>query len=60
LAPYVGASMDIKRRDAAIMRPSKPTLITSCQTGAGLQEVAATITHDVLFTELVRTDVSRS
>ncbi|MGH3981759.1 MAG: GTP-binding protein [Pseudonocardiaceae bacterium] len=60
LTPYVGASMDIMRRDAAIMRPSKPTLVTSCQTGAGLREVAATITHDVLFTELVSTDVSHS
>lgn len=60
LAPYVGASMDVMRRDAAIMRPNKPTLVTSCQTGAGLREVAATITHDVLFIELVSTDVSHS
>ena len=52
LAPYVGASLDVMRRDSATMRPNKPTLFTNARTGEGVVEVARQITTDVLFKEL--------
>lgn len=52
LAPYVGASLEVMRRDAALMRPKKPTLFTNCKTGEGVEEVARTIARDVLFVDL--------
>lgn len=52
LAPYVGADLEVMRRDAALMRPTKPTLFTNCKTGEGVEAVARTIAHDVLFVDL--------
>jgi urease accessory protein len=52
LAPYVGASLDVMRRDSATMRPNKPTLFTNARTGEGVVEVARQITADVLFKDL--------
>lgn len=52
LAPYVGASLDVMQRDAAAIRPHKPTLLTNCKTGGGVAEVARTIARDVLFADL--------
>jgi urease accessory protein len=52
LAPYVGADLGVMRRDAAAMRPNKPTLFTDCRRRSGVAEVARTIVRDVLFTEL--------
>lgn len=39
LAPYVGASLDVMRRDAAAMRDGGPTLFTSVRNGEGVKEV---------------------
>lgn len=39
LAPHVGASLDVMRRDASIMRESGPTLFTSVRQGDGVQDV---------------------
>ncbi len=33
LAPHVGASLDVMRRDAALMRDTGPTLFTSIRNG---------------------------
>jgi len=52
LAPYVGADLEVMRRDAEAMRGGKPTLFTNCRTGAGVMEVAKVIVRDVLFVEL--------
>lgn len=43
LAPYVGASLDVMRRDAAIQRGDRPFVFTNCMTGEGLDTVLATI-----------------
>ena len=43
LAPYVGASLDVMRRDAALMRDSGPTLFTSVRNGEGVSEVVEAI-----------------
>lgn len=39
LAPYVGASLDVMRRDAEVQRQGKPFVFTNCATGEGLDEV---------------------
>lgn len=53
LAPYVGADLEVMRRDARRMRPAdRPMTFTNCQTGAGVLDVARTIVHDCLFTDL--------
>jgi urease accessory protein len=49
LAPYVHASLQIMEDDSRIMRGEKPFIFTDCLTGEGIQDVVATITHDVLF-----------
>ncbi|WOO79327.1 urease accessory UreG-like protein [Vanrija pseudolonga] len=43
LAPHVGASLDVMRRDAALMRESGPTLFTSVRQGDGVQDVVDSI-----------------
>ncbi|KAL1410036.1 hypothetical protein Q8F55_004038 [Vanrija albida] len=43
LAPHVGASLDVMRRDAALMRESGPTLFTSVRQGDGVQDVVDAI-----------------
>jgi urease accessory protein len=39
LAPHVGASLDVMRRDAAKMRGERPFVFTNLKTGDGLQAV---------------------
>ena len=41
LAPYVGADLDVMRRDAALVRGTRPTVFTNCRTGEGLDAVLA-------------------
>jgi urease accessory protein len=43
LAPHVGASLDVMKRDAAIMRESGPTLFTSVRNNDGVKEVIGAI-----------------
>lgn len=43
LAPYVGASLDVMRRDATIQRRDRPFVFTNCATGEGLDEVLAAV-----------------
>jgi len=39
LAPHVGASLEVMRRDAARMRKDRPFVFTNLKTGEGLQSV---------------------
>lgn len=43
LAPHVGASLEVMRRDAAVMRESGPTLFTSVRNKEGVQDVVDAI-----------------
>lgn len=49
LAPYVGADLDVIRRDTATYRQGKPAVFTNCKTGEGLEKVMDFILQNVLF-----------
>lgn len=49
LAPYVHASLDVMRRDSRAMRGERPTVMTNCFTGEGIDEVVALIRRMALF-----------
>ena len=49
LAPYVHASLEVMDNDSRLMRGDKPFVFTNCLTGAGISEVVALITRNVLF-----------
>jgi urease accessory protein len=40
LAPYVGASLDVMRRDAERMRGKRPFVLTNLKLGEGVEEIA--------------------
>ena len=43
LAPYVGASLDVMKRDSDRMRGERPYVFASLKTGQGVQEIIALI-----------------
>ena len=43
LAPYVGASLEVMKRDSDLMRDGGPTIFTSVKLGEGVQGVAELI-----------------
>jgi urease accessory protein len=49
LAPYVGASLDVMRRDSELMRPGKPFVFTNSMTGEGIDILVDLIYKMVLF-----------
>ena len=49
LAPYVHASLDVMRRDSRAMRGERPTVMTNCFTGEGIDEVVELIRRMALF-----------
>lgn len=49
LAPYVGADLDLIRKQAPEYRRGKPIVYTNCKTGVGLNEVVGFILERVLF-----------
>ncbi len=49
IAPYVGADLDLIRKEAAERRRGKPIAYTNCKTGDGLDEVVCFILETVLF-----------
>ncbi len=49
LAPYVGADLDLIRKQAPEYRRGKPIVYTNCKTRAGLNEVVDFILETVLF-----------
>ena len=52
IAPYVGADLKIMKRDAKIVRASKPTVFVNSKTGQGVDAVVSFIIKDVLFDAL--------
>lgn len=49
LAPYVRASLDVMRRDSLAMRGERPTVMTNCFTGEGIDELIELIRRMALF-----------
>ena len=49
LAPYVGADLNLIRKQAPEHRRGKPIAYTNCKTGEGLNEVVGFIEETVLF-----------
>lgn len=49
LAPYVHASLDVMWRDSRAMRGERPTVMTNCFTGEGIDEVVELIRSMALF-----------
>ena len=49
LAPYVGASLEVMRRDSEFMRQGKPFIFTNCMTGEGIDEFIALLFKTALF-----------
>lgn len=45
LAPYVGASLDVMRRDASRMRGERPFVFTNLKRGEGVEEIRDFIVH---------------
>jgi urease accessory protein len=39
LAPYVGASLEVMERDSRLVRGERPSLLTNCRSGEGLDAV---------------------
>lgn len=52
LAPFVGADLDVMRRDSEVVRGQKPFVFTNLKTDEGLDEVIAWLRHDVLMSDL--------
>lgn len=49
LAPYVGADLDVMRRDSEFMRQGKPFIFTNCITGEGINEFIDLLFKTALF-----------
>jgi urease accessory protein len=49
LAPYVGASLEVMKRDAGRMRGGKPYVFTNLKDGTGLDDVTGWIRRDLFF-----------
>jgi urease accessory protein len=49
LAPYVHASLDVMQRASRTMRGERPTVMTNCFTGEGIDEVVNLIRRMALF-----------
>ena len=56
LAPYVHASLDVMRRDSHAMRGQRPTVMTNCFTGEGIDELVELIRNMALFDLQSHTD----
>ena len=49
LAPYVGADIELMKKESNEVREGKSTILTNCKTGDGISEVAEHIISNVLF-----------
>lgn len=54
IAPYVGADLDLIRREAKERRGDRPIVYTNCKTGDGLDEVVAFLQETVLFQDAIQ------
>lgn len=52
LAPHVGASLDVMRRDAQAVRGEKPFFFTNLKTDEGLDQVIEWMRREVLMSDL--------
>lgn len=53
LAPHVGASLDVMRRDSEVVRNGRPFVFTNLKTDEGLDDVVAWLHRYVLMSDLV-------
>lgn len=49
IASYIGADLNIMKKDAELVRQDKPFVFVNSKTGQGIQEVTNYITRDLLF-----------
>ena len=49
LAPYVGANLDVMRRDASSVRGERPFVFANLKSGEGVAEIVAWIERELLF-----------
>jgi urease accessory protein len=49
LAPYVGADLDVMRRDALLMRGERPFVFTNVRGGDGVEDVVTWIQRELLY-----------
>jgi urease accessory protein len=49
LAPYVGADLEVMRRDALLMRGKKPFLFADVKSGVGREEILGWLKREYLF-----------
>jgi urease accessory protein len=49
LAPYVGADLEVMRRDSLMMRGKRPFLFADLKSGAGREEILAWLKREYLF-----------
>lgn len=49
LAEYVGADLDVMKKDLDIVRPDKPYIFTNCKKDTGIDEVVKIIIDNLLF-----------
>lgn len=49
LAPYVGADLGVRERDARRMRGDRPFVFTNLRTGEGLDQILSWLKREVLF-----------
>ena len=49
LAPYVGADLEVMRRDSVLMRGARPFLFTDVKSGVGLDEILHWLKREYLF-----------
>lgn len=52
LAPYVGANLEVMRRDSEFMRQGKPFIFTNCMTGEGINEFVELLFKTALFDKI--------
>ena len=49
LAPYVGASLEVMRRDATLMRGERPFVFSNLKEGKGVEEIAGFVEREGLL-----------
>ncbi len=58
IASFIGADLDIMKRDANTVRGSKPFVFVNSKTGQGVREVANHIINDVLFSSKPKSKIN--
>ncbi|MDQ4072834.1 MAG: urease accessory protein UreG, partial [Thermoproteota archaeon] len=58
IASFIGADLDIMKRDANTVRGNKPFVFVNSKTGQGAREVANHIINDVLFSSKPKSKIN--